>query len=165
MDGERIYGLNRRPNQGRFYASEDPNVTFGRKPIEAVIRFAQWRFKTGRSELNPAEVIRATKKKAPCKRRKIALEAVQQMSLSMSLSEIANLLGLQPSRLRQAVIEQAEDDPSSTAKMPVALRNVLERHARGSEQGYGAVFLPDNFQFGREMRRREWDEAGDRPRS
>jgi hypothetical protein len=43
IDGEPIIGLKRRPNQGRFYLAIDPNVTFGREPVEAVRRFAAWK--------------------------------------------------------------------------------------------------------------------------
>ena len=54
IDGERIVGLKRRPNRGRFYSAQFPNVTFGIDPIAAVIRFAQWQYRMRWSSLNPA---------------------------------------------------------------------------------------------------------------
>jgi len=43
IDGETVAGLRRRPD-GRFYSKKNPSRGFGKHPIEAIIRFAQWQW-------------------------------------------------------------------------------------------------------------------------
>jgi hypothetical protein len=167
VDGETITGLKRRPSRGRFYATDDPNSTFGDDPVAAFVRFAQWRWEQKRGKLSRTEVRKlpvwfsefsdvcpeiAKVLRNVCRRldiddlasalgirraglRRMAVESVKQMSIF----ELADLIGIDWTRLRQAAIEQAADDQSSVSRMPTELKETVENYQRDG------FLLPDDF--------------------
>jgi cell division protein YceG involved in septum cleavage len=81
----------------------------------------------------------------------MAVESVKQMSIF----ELADLIGIDWTRLRQAAIEQAADDQSSVSRMPTELKETVENYQRDG------FLLPDDFGIKLDALKR-WPKSDDR---